>query len=439
MRKSALVTALAVSLALSIGEIRAQDFQTAYFLKNYVYSYHISPASMPENNKLFFGLLVDNVSLDVNSNVGVDSFFFPVVIDGRKTLVSGFNENVSAEQFLGKLNDRNAAVVGTSLNILSFGYKKKNNDSFHSYEINARMNVSAGVPQSLFSLLKLGGTVPGTYSGSNVCLNTTDYIELSTGHSYKLNDNVRLGGKVKLLVGVADLKLAVSSFEAVSTDVMRLRADGGAHMHVLGTEFSTNQDGYIDFGFDNSDLKPGGYGAAVDFGVEYKIPSVNGLIMTASVQDLGGIYWLNGTDAHAEVGGNSGSLDAEGLSLDHLFKKDASGKNEFLMLGPSLNFGVNYDVVRMLSVGALATARLGRYATYEGRIGLAFTPHRVFSMAASAGVNNFGAGIGLAMSLNVPGVNFFAGTDSIIWEFSPEFIPIRKLHTRLNLGLVIAL
>lgn len=438
MRKSALVIAFAASLALSIGEIRAQDFQTAYFLKNYVYSYHISPASMPEYNKGFFGLLVDNITLDANSNVGADSFFFPVVIDGSKTLVSGFNENVSAEQFLGKLKDRSTAVVGTSLNVLSLGYKKTRNDSFHTFEINARMNVSAGMPKSLFSLLKIGGTVPGTYSGSNVCLNTTDFIELSSGHSYKLNDNVRLGGKLKLLVGVADLNLAVNSFEAVCTDVMRLQTEGSAHMHVLGAEFSTNQDGYIDFDLDGSDVKPGGYGAAVDFGVEFKFPSVKGLKMTASVQDLGGLYWLNGTDAHAEVGGNNESLDDLDISLDHLFRKDAAGKNEFLMLGPTLNLGVNYDVVRMLSVGALATARFGRYATYEGRLGLAFTPHRVFSMAASAGVNNFGAGIGFAMSLNVPGFNFFVGTDSMIWEFSPEYIPIRKLNTRLNLGLAIA-
>lgn len=436
MKKIIFSAAVAAVALLSAIGLHAQSFQTAYFLENYTYSYQLSPASMPKYNKGFFGFGIDNISVSANSNLGVNTLLFPVTVDGKTKLVTGMNELVSADQFLGGLKERNGAVAGASLNVLSFGYRGKRN-SFHTFEVNTKLNIAASMPKSAFSLMKLGGTVPGSYSGSNLSLNTTDYIELVSGHSYRLNDNIRLGGRVKILVGAADAKLSIDSFNATTGETIIIDSRGSASIHALKAEIETNSEGNPSFEFENITPKPGGYGAAIDFGAEIKFPGVKGLSMTAAIMDLGGLLWLNGASGHAVVSGDV-MKDIRSFALEDCFKIDKSGVNTFKMLGPTVNVGVKYDVARMLTVGALTTATVGRYPCYEARIGASFNPGRALSLAASAGVNNYGAGFGAALSLNVPGFNLFIGTDSIITQFTPEYIPVKRLNTRLNLGLAIA-
>ena len=55
-----------------------------------------------------------------------------------------------------------------------------------------------------------------------------------------------------------------------------------------------------------------------------------------------------------------------------------------------------------------------------------------------AKISLFCHGIGAAASLKVPGFNLYLGTDSIITAFTPEMVPVNKLHTRLTAGLAIA-
>ncbi len=437
MRKCIYAAAVAAMSVLTAYDLQAQNFQTAYFLKNYTYSYQLSPASKPEYNKGFLGAGVDNISLGISSNVGVDSFLFPSVVEGRKVLVSGFDESISAEQFLGGLDERCAALAGASLNILSFGYRGKN-DSFHTFEVNAKVNVSAGVPKGLFSLLKNGATVPATYTGTDSFINATGYFEIASGHSYRLNDFIRLGGRVKLLAGIADAQLMVDSFKAEADESIIVNASGNAEVHALSAQFHPDENGNLNFDLDgDTRVKPGGYGAALDFGVEMDFPGLKGLSMTASIQDLGGLVWLNGITGRTSLAGDI-MEDMDDISIESLFKADDGSVNSFRTLSPALNVGVKYDLARMLTIGALATARAGRYASYEARVGASFNPGRLLSLAASAGVSSFGAGFGAALSLNVPGFNLFVGTDSFITEFTPEYVPVSKFDTRLNLGLVIA-
>lgn len=429
-----LATAVAAMALLSVSGLQAQDFQTAYFLKNYSHSYQLNPASMPEYNKFILGVGVDNISLGVSSNVELDSFFFPSVIDGRKTLVNGFDKSISSEQFLGGLKERSDATGAASLNVLSIGHRGKKNGSFHTFEVNARLNASAGVPKDLFALLKNGTTVPATYTGTDSFINATGLIEISSGHSYRLSEYVRLGGRVKLLAGIADIRLGLDSFKADVDESIMVDARGIAELHALSAEFVPDENGNINFDLDGETrFKPGGYGAALDFGVEMRFPGLKHLSMSASVQDLGGLVWLNGITGQASL-----SDDMDELSIESLFKADDGSVNSFRMLSPSLNLGVKYDFLRMFSVGAVATARAGRYAYNEARIGAAFNPGRVLSLAASAGVSSFGTAFGAAVSLNIPGINLFVGVDSIVRELTPEYLPVGRMDTRLHLGLVLA-
>lgn len=434
--KHIITAALAIALASAAS---AQTFQTGYFLDNYTYSYQLNPASQPEYIKGFVGLGISNISVGANTNVGLDSFLFPVTVDGQKKVVTGLNENVDAATFLGGLGDPSKANVNASVNLISFGfYGKKNPKVFHSYELNVKANAATAIPRDLFALAKQGSAEPRNYNADGLNLDSTEYLEIASGYSYRINKMVTVGGRLKLLVGVADAALNFDKLQASANGEINVNANGTLDIHGVGLTFPTDEQGYMQFDVDGDEkIKPAGYGAALDLGVQIRFPKVSGLTLDASISDLGGIAWNNGNIGKAGINGSVGE-DITDFSVDELFKQDQTGVNEFKGLSPSLNLGVHYKVLKMLTVGAIATTRTGRYSNYEARFGASFNPGKAFSLAGSVGANSFGTCFGAAMSLKIPGFNFYVGTDSIVTEFTPEKIPVRQLNTRVNLGLVIA-
>lgn len=416
----------------------AQTFQTGYFLENNTFTYQFNPASRPDHLKGFIGLGISNILLSTNSDVGLDSFFFPVTIDGEPKLVTGLNENVDAEKFLSGIIGTSSATVCMSENLLSFGFFNKNKKAFFNFEINAKGNAFAKIPKDVFSLLKLGAEEPRTYSANGLSIKTMDYLELASGYSYKINENVSIGGRFKILAGLADASVYFSKVQATADEEIYLDAEGTIDIRALGMTLPITDNGYINF---NSGEKAGfglaGYGAAFDFGIEASFPLVKGLSMNASISDLGGILWTDGNEGTAAISGSIGK-DITEIDPSTLFKSTRTGTNKFKGLSASLNLGLKYKVLRMLTIGVAATDKIGEFKNYEARLGVSFNPGKTLSLAATAGMNTFGPCFGAAVSMYIPGINLYLGTDSIITEFTPEYIPVRQLNTRVNMGLAIA-
>ena len=395
---------MAVMMLVISAGAHAQTFETGFFLDDYVYSYKLNPASRPDNTKGFVGLGIGNLCVSANSNLGLNSFLFPV--DGGQRLVTGLNEAVSADAFLGGLKDSNKLDADMAINALSFGFAK--DDAFYSFELNARLDARMVVPKSVFTLLKSGGDLTGL-SLDGLSEDATGFVELVGGYSRSVNDGLRVGGRAKIQVGVANCSI-------------HSLADGYMFPTTVGEEFK---------------ISPCGYGLSVDLGVEWRLPSLEKMTLSASVQDLGGMYWKGGSKTSLA---NDIDIDVEDpdAALESLLELEDGAAPRFVGVGAKFNAGVRYQVVRMLSVGMLASARMGRFSWAEARLGTTFTPGKVFSLAASAGVNSYGPCVGAAASLKVPGFNLYLGTDSIITAFTPEMLPVNKLHTRLTAGLAIA-
>lgn len=422
---------------LCAGNAYSQQLQTGFFLDDFVYSYQLNPASIPDNTNGFMGFGIDNINVGVNANIGLNSFLFPTTIDGKKSLVTGFNSAITANQFLNGLKDPMRADVDLTENLLSFGFASKK--SFWTFELNLRAEMNLGLPKDLVSLLKIGATEPDVYTIKDVNMDFTSFGELAVGYSRKINDALNVGGRIKLLVGVADMSLNVAKLQATVRDDITVEGKGTTEFYVLNEQIPVDEDGVLcpeDIDLEN--IGPGGFGAALDLGVEYKLPQVEGLTLSASINDLGGIMWRNGSSGYAEYAGSLDGEDSELEGLEDIFQLDQEGISKFGGLGPKFNAGARYQVARMLSVGALASVRTGRFGWSEARLGATFTPGKAFSLAASAGVNSYGTCLGCAMSLKFPVINLFLGTDSIMTKFTPEYVPIEKLHTRVNLGLAIA-
>lgn len=437
MKKLSIPAIIALALIYPAGA-SAQSFQTGFFLENFTYSFQLNPASQPNQARGFFGLGIANVNIGANSNLGLDSFLFPVNVDGSRKLVTGFNENVSSETFLGGLDDMNKAKVGASVNVLSFGASGKKRPSFYTFELNVRADVAAEVTKDVFAFLKNGGTDSRTYDGSGTSMNGTAFVEIANGYSYRINRHISVGGRLKLLAGVADMGMMFNDLNARAGDDVSFDSNGSFNIHTPGMTFPSTADGYLDLEGEtfNTGLKPAGYGAALDLGVELRFPKADKLVLSAAIQDLGGMVWLNGQKAHADI--DSEMIEDDGFDESRIFKLDQSGVNEFHGMGPRINLGLKYQALKMLELGALATVRTGSYSFVDTRLGASFNPGRALSIAGSAGLNSYGFCFGAALSLRIPGFNLYLGTDSVITEFTPEYIPVHQLNTRINLGLVMA-
>lgn len=426
-----------IIFATAVG-INAQSFKTGYFLDNYLFSYEINPAARPADTRGFVGIGIDNICVGANGNVGLDSFLFPVTVDGKKALVTGLNENVDADTFLGGLKDNNRICTDVSLNLLGFGFSGER--YFCTVELNVRANVMASVPKDVFTILKTAGDRDGTYSINGVELGTTDYLELVTGYSYRISDRVSVGGRVKFLAGAADGYMCFDSINATSGTDLEYNTSGSLDLYALGQTMTPDENGNFnpDFDVDPRNLRPGGYGFAFDLGVEASFMEENRLELSASILDLGGIFWRRGCHAISDCSGRIGAETEGQDSFPGLFRVETSDASDFIGIGTKANLGVKYRFSDMFSAGVLASSGIGRYSVTEARIGASFSPWSCLSLAASGGVNNYGTSIGCGLSFRVPGISLFVGTDSVITSFTPEFIPIRKLNTRVNAGLAIA-
>jgi hypothetical protein len=122
------------------------------------------------------------------------------------------------------------------------------------------------------------------------------YIEYGLGYSRTVNDNLSVGGRLKLLSGIANLK-GTDTKIGITTDASdySLTIDGQANIK------SSNTAIFSDSAYMNS-LDPmrfakmaynfSNFGMAVDLGATYKL--VDKIVLKASVIDLGFIKWSQG-------------------------------------------------------------------------------------------------------------------------------------------------
>lgn len=434
MKKAFLLAIAVPAMFLFASGASAQSLQSSYFLDNYTYSYQLNPAALVEDSHGFFGVGIGNVHVGANSNLGLSSFLFPMTIDGEKKLVTGLHPDLDADVFLGGLDEENVIDLNIGLNLLSFGRVK--NDSFFNFELNLKSEFSTDIPKDAFELLKLGATQNDNYVLKDISFNTTNYLEAVLGYSNKLNANWRLGGRLHLIAGIADASLTVPEADVNVKGNFAIDGAGSVNVYAGKVQFPSTPDGYVDW--DNIDIEAqdlglAGYGAALDFGTEYHSSDFT---FSASVLDLGGIFWRGGTVAECSY---SGEVDSDALDSATLFKIVDNADDKFIGLGPRINVGARMNILPILSAGLMGTVRTGRYGWSEARAGLTLTPGKFLSLAATGGVNTYGPCFGAALNLKLAFLNLYLGTDSVVTSFTPQLIPVNKLHTRVSGGLVIAL
>lgn len=454
--------------------------RTAYFLDAYDFRHQMNPAFASARS--YFSLpFLGYTSVGLQSDFGVRTFLYPT---GNGQLTTFMSSSVSNAAFLGQLNRNNLIATDMSTSIFSIGAWGKKN-GFTTVELNVKANASVNLPKDLFAFMKNPGAAQH-YDISGMGARSKAYLELSLGHTQRLNEKISVGGKIKILAGLANARV---DFDRMKIDMTenewRINANGSMHVSAgkmlsVPTYSQTGgaAEGYrpdqIDFsgiafadGYDFS--KPmslaGGYGAALDLGFSFEV--LKGLSVSAAVIDLGFIRWNNSLyavtdnnawsftgfenisfdgDSENSIGKQFRHIGDDLKSLINLYKKDSSAYTE--MLATTINAGLQYKMPfwEGMSVGALLTSRIhGAHSWAEGRLSLNFAFGNVLALSGSYAYSNFGSTFGAALNLHCRAFSFYFGTDTIPVRFSAPLLeagpvklrmPVNRINLGMNFGFV---
>ncbi|MBP9987341.1 MAG: hypothetical protein KBT44_05410, partial [Bacteroidales bacterium] len=290
MKKTLLIIA---GICISAASFAQNSAQNAYFLDGYTYCHDLNPSFATERSYVALAG-VGSMNLSIRSNMGVSTFLYPMETGGVTTFL---NPSISADQFLSKLNKNNTLNLGISTKLLSIG-SWGNKSTFTSFDINLKSNTGFSLPYDLFGILKTFGA-QDEYSFSNLGVGTDNYLEVALGQSRNIGNHLRVGAKVKVLVGIANARVNVDNATlTMSEDLWSARLGARAELAAGNGLLNIPTQPGGQFALDGIDVNEpskvgdllGGFGLAFDLGATYRMLD-NKLTLSASLLDLGLMHW----------------------------------------------------------------------------------------------------------------------------------------------------
>lgn len=434
------VAVLSLSAAAS-----AQNVNTGYFNDGYLYRHELNPAF--GGNQGYVSLpMFGNATLDMTGNLGVDDIFYNV--NGRTTTF--LNGAVDKATFLSKINDENKINQSAKLEVLGIAFRGWN--GYNTIGINIRENIGANIPGSLFQLAK-EGLQNKTYNISNFNMHADAYAEIALGHSHQINNNLRIGAKLKFLIGVANFDANFNNANInLNEDAYTANVDAEIQASMKGFTYEMGEKyygpaqqqtlhKYINGG-DVDGSGPAGFGLAADLGAEYQLNE--NWKFSGALLDLGYIGWNN--NMLAKTKGNTFNTDKYIFDTEketlHSFENELDFITEDLAslyelqdmgdqgsrstsLGATMNLGAEYipNFYNKMSFGLMNSTRFGDYGWTEFRASANVSPTKAFSTSVSLGVGTYGTSFGWLLNLHPNGFNIFLAMDRTC-TFAEPCIPV---------------
>lgn len=456
----------------------AQNLNSGYFADGFLYRHELNPAIA--NDQGYVALPgAGNINIGVNSNLRVDEVLYNVTTaSGKKRTALFLHPQVDAQEFMQNIHVKNRISENLKLQVLGFGFRAWG--GYNTFAINARENLYLNIPGSLFDLAK-NGLENKTYDISNLNAHADAYAEIAFGHSRQFGEKLRLGAKLKVLLGVANADLSVNKAQLQLTDnaiigVTDAKLQGSLKElkfknetktrgnEGTGAAHPTSDHTYVS-GVDDTKWGIAGAGVAVDLGAEYKID--DNWKVSAALLDLGFIRWnknyVASTNGEHEV---NTSIDRDGNNRVFKLKTDdkdtdpGSMKNQMKeltedlaylyelqdngeqggrtkLIGATMNLGVEYKAAfyEKLSFGALNSTRLaGKYSWTDFRFSANWAPTNAFSASANVAIGTYGTSFGWLLNVHPTGFNLFLGMDHLCAKLAKQGVPLSG-RTQVSLGI----
>lgn len=423
------------------GAAQAQYLRSSYFMEGTSARLQLNPGLQP--TKGYFNMpIIGSFNMSASSNVLGTSDIIDLMDSG--------SDLYSNDKLFDRLKADNRLNVNLNTDILSFGWYR--GKGFWSVNVGLRADFGAALAKDMFSMMRtMNGfaleDVAGTnqsYSLSNQTLNMKAYAEIGLGYSRRITEKLTVGGRVKVLLGLARAEMNINQFD-LNLDVPNLRnyqddasrgelspsdwygkgysyaADGNVITTLKGGGMTFDNNGMIDnFDLDAGDLGIAGSGFGIDLGASYKV--WDNLTVSASILDLGFLKWKESETTVATVsGGDEVTINSENydryiggdfLSFERFDFEEGSPekvKTKTRLYSTLLLAGEYGLLNNKLSVGAMYTARFAEPKTLNELTFLAtFRPKNWLNAAISySPIQASGKSIGLAVKLGP----LFVGTD----------------------------
>ena len=436
----------------------AQHTYSGYFTDGYLFRHEMNPAASNEQSYVSMPG-IGNVDVSLRGNLAVKDVLYNV--NGKTTTF--LNPAVSADEFLGNIKDKNRIRTDVNVQVLGVGFKAFG--GYNTVGVNARANVNVNLPGALLRLAKQG-IENKTYDISDFDAHGEAYAELAFGHSRDINENLRVGGKLKFLLGAgnvdaqfkkAQLTLGENEWTAVTDAEVQASVKNLTYKtetKMRGPEGEEHRHTYVnDLDYDKFGLN--GFGLAIDLGAEYKLD--DDWRFSAALLDLGFIRWNNNmvastngektftTDKYIfnldDEATNSFENEGDRLfdDLCNLYELQNNGDKggRTRMLGATFNLGAEYALpaYRKLTFGLLNSTRIqGEYSWTQFRLSANVAPTNIISVGVNLGVGTFGADFGWLVNFHPDGFNLYLGMDHLVGQLAKQGIPLSS-NACFNLGM----
>jgi hypothetical protein len=201
-------------------------------MDKYSNRHHRNPAMTPAWGYIHLPVIGSQFNVNfLQSNMRLADYLYPVG-DGSGQLKTFLHPDISSRDFLRNIGRGGEAIgMDANIGILGFGFYTKR-DKFWSFDLNVKANGGMNIPKDFFALIKnpeLG--VGKTYNLKNFNFAARAYVEAAFGHARDLNEDIRVGGRLKLLTGIADARLRVDDLAFYSDNEIyrvNVRASGSS-------------------------------------------------------------------------------------------------------------------------------------------------------------------------------------------------------------------
>ena len=459
----------AVCMMAAAGTTKAQELNSAYFTQDYKFRHDLNPAFGNDQGYISIPVL-GNFNVKMQGNFGVGDVLFQNPATGKydRTFL---HPDVSTEQALdGFAKGKNRVSADVRIMLLSAGFK-----SFGGYstiELNVRSSMGLYLPGSLIRFAK---NMTNDVYHFDFGARALSFGEVAIGHSHQVNDNLRIGAKAKVLLGLARADLEVKNMEARFTgnewELSSSKALAEVNMkkiQFVSDREDTYKDGsrneHVDLGETDVDgIRPSGFGLGLDLGAEYRLEAVEGMKLSAALTDLGFIGWSNNNVLRQKQGTFTfnGFHDvavkdegaAPGTTMDEQSDSYADQISDFISLkdegdkgsktttlAATLNVGAEYQLpsCRQLTFGLLGQHHFaGQYSWTEGRLSANWAPLEWIDGGVNVALSTFCASAGWILNIHPGGFNLFLGMDHILGKQTKEGVPLSS-NANINLGMNIA-
>jgi hypothetical protein len=406
-------------------------------MQNLPQSHYYNP-SWNAKNKIYFSIGMGMHSIGA-SNSG---FALKDVLANRPQDDSLEIDVAGALSKMGKIN----FFGGTMQNeLLGFGIKIKEN--YFSFGIVNRFDFHFAYPKDFIQLLFEGNGSSFLGQRANMDglgLNVNSYLEYGIGVNRQLNPKLKVGARVKLLSGIANVKTKKSAL-GLTTDATTfdLTLDGELDLRTSGIHDSNSTfDQKGAYNFKNR-------GLAFDFGFTYQ--ATDKLTLTGSLLDLGSIKWtqniqnferknfshtFRGADINQAIS-DSNYFETLQDSLKDIFLVDGNNTSYRTALPLRIILGGSYDINELFGVGAVWFSDFTN-RKYRPTIMLTGTMHVKnwlfvnlnYTITARSSKN-----IGIGVGLKGLGMSYFITTDNVLGFISPG--GAKNFHISTGLGFCI--